>query len=227
MTTVTVGTKTVELFENGNVRYLFLMHGDHGEGRSVWEQCRALGVTDAALAVISGIAWNDDLSPWAAPAVFAKGAPFAGEADRYLKELEEDILPEILHHFPQKPEKTGIVGYSLAGLFALYCGYRTDLFDSAVCASASFWYPEFLAFTEKHALSECMQSVYVSLGDKEAKTKNPVMRTVQDAAEQIVQIIEGTGRKTIFEQNPGGHFQDDDVRTAKGIAWILDVEERR
>ena len=30
------------------------------------------------------------------------------------------------------------------------------------------------------------------------------------------------GAESIFEENPGNHFVDSELRTAKGICWILE-----
>ena len=42
--------------------------------------------------------WNGELSPWYGEAVFGKN-DFKGKANLYLKQLEEEINPEILKHY--------------------------------------------------------------------------------------------------------------------------------
>ena len=63
--------------------------------------------------------------------------------------------------------------------------------------------------------------VYLSLGDREAKTKNKLLRTVQDNTESLAGHYQSLGLSVIWELNPGNHFQDAARRSAKGILAIL------
>ncbi len=64
-------------------------------------------------------------------------------------------------------------------------------------------------------------SVYLSLGDKEEKTKNPVMATVGNNIQEAYDLLKTQGQNTILEWNPGNHFKDADIRTARGFAWVM------
>ena len=64
--------------------------------------------------------WNDDLSPWKAPAVF-KTEDFCGGASK--------TLENIIALCADKNRKYYIGGYSLAGLFALWAACQTDIFS--------------------------------------------------------------------------------------------------
>ncbi len=175
---------------------------------------------DFSLVTITGFSWNDDLSPWSAPPAYKKGEPFSGGADSFLRILSEEIIPqaeEDLH-----PVWRGIAGYSLAGLFSLYSLYRTDLFDRAVSASGSLWYPEFDAYFSSHRMIKNPDRIYLSLGDREASTKNPVMQRVADVTETFLQYCLKQQIDAVFEYNAGGHFQDAPLRIAKGILRILE-----
>ena len=65
--------------------------------------------------------------------------------------------------------------------------------------------------------------MYLSLGDKEEKTRNPVMRTVGDNIRRQYKILQGDAyvKECTLEMNQGNHFKDPDIRTAKGFAWLL------
>ena len=65
--------------------------------------------------------------------------------------------------------------------------------------------------------------VYLSLGDKEEKARNPVMRTVGDCIRRQAAMLDGDAayRECILEMNQGNHFREPDLRTAKGFAWLL------
>jgi len=57
---------------------------------------------------------------------------------------------------------------------------------------------------------------------KESRTKNPVMRLVEENTRKLCDAYAAHGIATTFEMNPGNRFQDAALRLAKGIAWILE-----
>ena len=163
--------------------------------------------------------WNRSMSPWGCPPVFGD-EPFTGGADEYLEELTGTLIPSAVDRLGYEPSSIIIAGYSLAGLFALYASCMTDVFDASVSASGSLWYPGFLNFIEKNSIRS--SHVYLSLGDKEPKTRNPIMSAVGTATEKVRDILVSEGTDAFFEYNPGNHFRDASLRTAKGIAWTLE-----
>lgn len=168
----------------------------------------------------SGIDWNKHLSPWPAERI-AKGiGPFDGRADIFLKELEKEVIDELssIHH---KPCAIYIAGYSLAGLFALYSLYKTDLFDGAACCSGSLWYPGFADFVKRNEFRKPPKKLYLSLGDKESSVKNQVFASVEDKTNEVYEFYKGNGINVKFEMNPGNHMTDVDDRVAKGISSLL------
>ena len=159
--------------------------------------------------------WNQELTPWAAPAVFGK-VPFGSGAEKTLEFITSRLLPEVQENIPHLI----LGGYSLAGLFALWVGYQTDKFDGIVAASPSVWFPKWIEYaTDNKPLAK---SIYLSLGDKEEKAKNPVMAQVGNAIRRQNELLTGQMDNTILEWNPGNHFVDSDKRTAKGFAWVMD-----
>ena len=64
----------------------------------------------------------------------------------------------------------------------------------------------------------------MSLGDREAKTKNKVMATVEDNTKAIAEHYKSLGTDVLFEMNQGGHFTYPAMRTAKGIAFLLGTQ---
>ena len=63
--------------------------------------------------------------------------------------------------------------------------------------------------------------IYFSLGDKEAKTRNSVLKTVQENTEEIQAFYQSKGIDTVFQLNPGNHFVQGIERTIAGIQWLL------
>ena len=154
--------------------------------------------------------WNTDLSPWKAPAVFGK-EDFGSGA--------EDTLAEILKLCSDAGKTYYIGGYSLAGLFALWAAYRTDVFKGVAAASPSMWFPGFADYIKENEIKT--GAVCLSLGDKEEKTRNPVMATVGDRIREAHALLSGRGVKCTLEWNEGNHFKDADIRTAKAFSWVM------
>ena len=200
---------------------LIVLNTFEGGGAQVLEEARKLGGGDFSLLSVGGLDWNRDMSPWECAPVMAQDEGYAGGADSYLSLLLEEILPEGLKRLPESPSWTGIAGYSLAGLFALYALYRTDIFARAASMSGSLWFPEFTDFVRSHDMKRAPEKLYLSLGDKEAKTRNPYLKTVQENTEAAVQLYRDRGLDVTWELTPGNHFRDAELRSAKGILGIL------
>lgn len=201
---------------------LVVLHTVQQEGEQVRRQIRELlPEADFSLACIGGMRWDDELSPWPSDALRAGDAPFGGEGRRYLQSLTEIIFPSVVSALPEPPAEKILAGYSLAGLFAVYALFETDIFDRAVSASGSFWYPGFLDFAACHAFLRAPRSVYLSLGDREARTGHPVLRQVGENTERLYALLRKRNVPAVLESNPGNHFCQPDVRMAKGIVWSL------
>ena len=112
-------------------------------------------------------AWNQELTPWKAPAVYGI-EEFGDGAAQTLDEIRKLCVDQSKMYY--------IGGYSLAGLFSLWAAYQTDLFAGVAAASPSVWFPGFIPYMKEHEIKA--EKVYLSLGEKEEKTKNPVMAQV-------------------------------------------------
>ncbi len=154
--------------------------------------------------------WNTDLSPWKAPAVFGK-EDFGEGAEKTLAELLKLCSDENKTYY--------IGGYSLAGLFALWAAYQTDKFAGVAAASPSMWFPGFTDYMKDHEIRT--GAVYLSLGDKEEKARNPIMATVGDRIRDTYSLLSERGVRSVLEWNEGNHFKDADVRTAKAFSWVI------
>ena len=158
--------------------------------------------------------WNQELTPWSAPPVFGK-ILFGSGATETLEFIKSQLLPVI------QEGKSHVIlgGYSLAGLFALWASYQTDMFEGIVAASPSVWFPKWIEYAADN--KPLTKSIYLSLGDKEEKTKNPVMCQVGSAVRRQNELLTSQIDNTILEWNPGNHFVDSGKRTAKGFAWVM------
>ncbi len=160
--------------------------------------------------------WNSDLSPWMADPVFGKEG-FGDGANNTLDFIQEELLPQI-NMANDIPIILG--GYSLAGLFALWSCYQTDIFSGIAAASPSAWFPNFLDYTKTNRPNS--EAIYISLGDKEEKAKNPTMSKVGDCIRELNSIYIEQNIETTLVWNEGNHFKDPELRTAKAFTWCLE-----
>lgn len=174
------------------------------------------GKRDFCLKAVKVDSWNSDLSPWKAPAVFGN-EDFGEGAASTLEYLLREVIPGIAPG--ENGKKLYMGGYSLAGLFALWAGYQTDLFDGIAAASPSIWFPGFTDYMRLNSIHA--DAVYLSLGDREERTRNPVMSQVGNKIREAESILREAGIRCTLEWNKGNHFKDADLRTAKAFAWLM------
>lgn len=218
----TIGGKSVSVFPSiepdAPVIYL---NTYSDEGQQVFQATQAAGCSPFTLAAISSLDWNHDMAPWDNPAVFKKGKPFTGGAEAYLRMLLGEILPRTEKDLIGVPVWRGIAGYSLAGLFALYAICQTETFSRVGSISGSLWFPGLKQYILTRKPKRPPDCVYFSLGDKESKTRNPILRSVQRNTEEICDFYRSLGVSAMFQINPGNHYDHGVERTAAGIAWLL------
>ena len=223
-----INNKIINIFSNDTEKKelpVIILNTFNGEGKSVWEKCNELGTNEFILVSIAKMSWNNDLTPWECPPLYKGDSKCLGYADSYLKEIEKDIIPKIEEYIKKELSKTisyyGIAGYSLGGLFAFYSGFKTNRFKRIASASGSLWYPNFLEYVKTNKLSNNIDKIYFSLGNKEAKSKIEILSTVEDKTKEIYEYV-SKSINSIYEENEGNHFKDGVLRMAKGIKWILE-----
>lgn len=165
--------------------------------------------------------WNSELTPWEMPLLRGKGN-FGDGATRTLEFIKNDLIPALSEYTntENKEIKYILGGYSLAGLFSLWSGYQTDIFEGIAAVSPSVWYKKWIEYVEtEKTLSE---KIYLSLGDTEEKTKHQILSKIGDNIRKQHEILENSGNvKTVLEWNEGNHFKNPDIRTAKGFLWVM------
>ena len=214
--------KEITLYKSTDINApLIVFNTFEGDGEGVYQALQNMGCTSLNLLVIGNIDWNHDMSPWCMPSIYSKEKSFSGGADEYLKLLIDKILPRAKELMDGEPKFTGIAGYSLAGLFAVYAMYKTDVFDRVACMSGSLWFHDFIEYCKRNEYKRLPDKIYFSLGDKEANTRNPVLKTVEYNTRELSEYFKNLGSEVIFELNKGNHFTDTVLRSAKGIKAIL------
>ena len=172
---------------------------------------REMTAVDFRLLAVKVSSWNQDLSPWKAPAVFGN-EDFGDGAAAMLEKIKELTVDS---------ERTYIIGgYSLAGLFALWSAYQIDRFSAVAAASPSIWFPDFLDYMITRQIMT--GTVYLSLGDREEKTRNPVMASTGRCIREAYEHLKNVGITCTLEWNQGNHFKEPDFRTAKAFVWAME-----
>ena len=209
-------------FGNKNAKIVLIqMVDDHDLEviESEYQHIRELCQEDFLLACCKVNSWNQDLSPWAADPVFGN-EPFGDGAEATLDHILHTLIPEITEGAEPLGRTFYIGGYSLAALFALWAACRTDIFSGIAAASPSIWFPGFLDYMQSNEIRA--GQVYLSLGDKEERTRNPVMAIVGDCIRKAHDhLLSIPGMRTTLEWNQGNHFKNPDLRTARGFAWVM------
>lgn len=191
---------------------LIQLVGDHdiSEIENETVEIRKLTSTDFQLLAVKVDDWNKELSPWKVPAVFGNEDFGDGAAQ---------TLEEVLRLCSDKSKTYYIGGYSLSGLFSLWAACQTDVFSGVAAASPSVWFPGFIDYMKAHKIKG--RNIYLSLGDREEKTRNPVMAKVGNCIREGYGWIKSEGINCTLEWNRGGHFKDAMLRTAKAFAWVM------
>lgn len=220
--TIQIGNSPCHIYGEANAEYLLLQMTDKHELQSMDSEVSVIAQSNHKFlfAAVPVANWNDELSPWEAPAVWGKQG-FGGTAADTLRFLMEQVIPTLKQQF-DLPENVKIIlgGYSLAGLFALWTSTQTNLFCGIAAASPSVWFPGWVEFEQQHPVQA--RHVYLSLGDKEAYTRNPVMAAVGDNIRALHSRLTERGANCTLEWNSGGHFKDADLRTARAFRWVLE-----
>ena len=220
--TMLIGNRSCRIYGEPHAEYLLLqMTGEH-ELQGIGHEVTVIAQSswNFLFAAVPVESWNDALSPWKSPAVWEKQG-FGGNAGDTLRFLTEQVVPTLKQQF-NLPENVKIIlgGYSLAGLFALWASTQTNLFYGVAAASPSVWFPGWMEFEQRHLIQA--QRVYLSLGDKEERTKNAVMAVVGDNIRTLHSQLTARGVDCTLEWNSGGHFKDADLRTAKAFRWVME-----
>ena len=186
------------------------------ESEHLWLESKAER-HQANFVVISGVNWEEDLTPWKATGL--KSGEFAGKARYFLDMLKADLFFNLEASMRiVKPERS-IVGVSLSGLFAVWASLSMPLFSAVGSVSGSLWYDGFLEWMKEHT-DTVTERYYFSLGDKEKGGKNKRLASVEEATLETVDLLKSVGKDVFFEYNEGNHFGPLIERIEKAIKGI-------
>ena len=214
----------------GSGRYYPVVYMNGSEGISdILERIEPHFGTDCEAFILLAaepLDWNDEFSPWPAPALSTKSKAFGGHAEAYLKFLSETVKPLIDadYHTRREPENTAIIGYSLGGLAALYAIYTCTVFGRFASLSGSLWYDGWAAFVRSGTPLSAVSQVYISLGKGEEYSRNPRMAQVGECTRRTVDALQEQlpgGAGLLLQMNDGGHFTDIAGRHELALTWLM------
>ena len=168
------------------------------------------------IVAISGMKWNDDLTPWKAPALNPKEEDFKGKAKNFLSSLLSDLFINTEQSLRLNHPKRHLIGISLSGLFSLWASTETNKFNSVASISGSLWYDGFVEWFKEQELHA--DRYFLSLGNKEAKSKNERLASVESCTEAILQLIQNKNKEVTLVTDEGNHFEFFRDRIEKAIS---------
>lgn len=195
------------------------LHTFRQEGGEVWRQCQRLQARRFILVAIDVPHWADDMTPWPSEPLFDDGTGYGGKGAEWLRRLTQEVIPTVEEGIDVAARV--IAGYSLAGLFAFWSAYNTEVFDGIVSGSGSFWYPGFMDYAQSHVMPRKPAAVYFSLGDKEHVSRFPRLAEIEELTLQLSDECLQDGINAFFRLNNGNHYNQTEWRMAKGIQWML------
>ena len=220
---VICGKKCI-LYLNENTEYTLIQPVDENDISVLDNEVKHIGEnTDRNFSLVAFKIedWNSELTPWEMPLLRGKGN-FGDGAAGTLEFIKNELIPALSEYTntENKEIKYILGGYSLAGLFSLWSGYQTDIFEGIAAVSPSVWYKKWIEYVE--AEKPLSEKIYLSLGDTEEKTKHQILSKIGENIRKQHEILEKSENvKTVLEWNEGNHFKNPDIRTAKGFLWVM------
>lgn len=197
----------------------YVLYPFDGFGFLIEEAARKFGIS---IAIITGMDWDDDLTPWEAPGEPPGGPDFKGNAAAFLKTIVTEVVPETERRLGINAgvERT-LTGVSLSGLFTLWQWMLNDTFHNIICLSGSFWYDGFVGWLKSQPTPKKTGNAYFLLGVLEAKTNIKAFQTVQTDTEDIVAYLHSHGINDRFELVPGNHYQYAEERLIRAFNYMF------
>lgn len=203
-------------FDSSSIIYILLPHRLPAEELTAIEELSTRFETN--IVAISEMDWNNDMTPWKAPAV--KEGEFGGRASQFLDHLKGDIFFNLESSLLIRNPKRYLIGLSLAGLFSVWAGIMKPLFEGVASISGSFWYDGFADWLMKQEDLKCVR-FYVSMGEKEKETKVKRFANIEEDTMKVVETLMLKGAEVAFEVTEGGHNSPVLPRIEKSVVSLF------
>ena len=203
-------------FDSSSIIYILLPHRLPAEELTAIEELSTRFETN--IVAISEMDWNNDMTPWKAPAV--KEGEFGGRASQFLDRLKGDIFFNLESSLQITNPKRYLIGLSLAGLFSVWAGIMKPLFEGVASISGSFWYDGFAEWLLKQEELQCVR-FYISMGEKEKETKVKRFANIEEDTMKVVETLMLKGAEVAFEVTEGGHNSPVLPRIEKSVVSLF------
>ena len=202
--------------DSSSIIYILLPHRLPAEELTAIEELSTRFETN--IVAISEMDWNNDMTPWKAPAV--KEGEFGGRASQFLDRLKGDIFFNLESSLQIRNPKRYLIGLSLAGLFSVWAGLMKPLFAGVASISGSFGYDGFAEWILKQEDLNCVR-FYVIIGDKEKETKVKRFANIEEDTMKVVETLMLKGAEVAFEMTEGGHNSPVIPRIEKSVVSLF------
>ena len=206
----------IATYDSSSIIYILLPHRLPEEERIALEGLSTRFETN--IVIISEMDWNNDMTPWKAPAV--KEGEFGGRASQFLDRLKGDIFFNLENSLQIRNPKRYLMGLSLSGLFTIWAAIMKPLFEGVASISGSFWYDGFAEWLLKQEKLQCVR-LYISMGEKEKETKVKRFASIEEDTMKVVETLILKGAEVAFEVTEGGHNSPVLPRIEKSVVSFL------
>lgn len=188
----TILVRTPAAYEAGNQRYpvLYMTDGDghiNHTGATIEFLSRNGRMSELIVVGITNTDRNRDLSPTHVKTAAAAGVQFptSGGADKFLKFIETELIPDIEKRYRVQPYRI-LAGHSLGGLFVVHAMLsRPELFNSYIAVSPALNWDNQVAVKRAEDFfktrKELDRTLYFSLGHEPGP--------IEDAFHQFKQVL--------------------------------------
>ena len=173
---------------------------------------------ESNIVVISEMDWNNDMTPWKAPAV--KEGEFGGHGPQFLDRLKDDLFFNLENSLRIRNPKRYLMGLSLAGMFAVWAAVKKSLFEGAAAISGSFWYDGYAEWLQKQEQLGCVR-FYICMGEREKETKVKRFASIEEDTMKVVETLMMKGAEVAFEVTEGGHNSPVIPRIEKSVVSLI------
>lgn len=183
--------------------------------------------------IIVGIAYDKDFETWFAKRIrdytstndtsMAYLYPGGGGSEKFLKFINDELIPYVDKNFRVVPNERTLVGYSFGGLFGFYSLFKSpQTFSRYLLISPSLWWDNKLAFAwEKDfakQASDIKAKMYLTVGGNETEMKPPLLDMIN-----LLKSHNYPDLMMTFEETPDRtHFSVFAPAFTKGIKEIFE-----
>lgn len=219
MPTFTIANLNIRTIAGSTDRICYLLYPF--DRLEEWTE-RAAPEFGVSIAVVTGMDWDNDLTPWPAKGQPPGSPDFKGNAAEFLSVLVSEVVPEVERrmNLGADVERT-LAGVSLSGLFTLWQWMSNNLFTNIISLSGSFWYDGFVSWIKNRPVPKKTGRAYFLLGNLEARTKVKAFQPVQTDTVEIVGYLHDNGISDTFELVPGNHYQFPEQRLDRAFARMF------